>query len=164
VANVLNRFDRIVGGVNRRASWISYAAIFSMMAFVFSDVILRYFGHPTSGSNDLVQLMTAVAVAFTMGYTLYLGRHPTTAILVVHLPPAAQRVIRSATSLLSLVVFVFLAWQTAKLARQMMKVHEGTMTLGLPLYPFIFCISAGSVLMCLICLASFLKSLRGVTK
>ena len=65
--DVLGRLENIVNKINQKSSWISYAAISAMMVFVFVDVILRYFGHPTSGSVDIVQMLSVVAVSFTFG-------------------------------------------------------------------------------------------------
>jgi len=100
--------EQITNTITRIVSWIAYIAIAAMLVFVFSDVILRYFGHPTSGSNDIVQLLSIIAVAFAMGYTQVLKRHPSTSFLVEKLSIKTQTVIATITSLLSLFPFVLL--------------------------------------------------------
>ncbi len=160
MAGAIDRLERIVNTINEKASWLAYIAIAAMMAFVFYDILARYFGHPTSGSNDVVQLLEAAAVAFAMGYTMILRRHPTAGLIVTHLPARTQGVIGTVTGFLSLVLFILLTWSSASLGERMWANHEGTMTLGIPIYPFIYCITLGSVLMCLGCLTSLLNSLR----
>lgn len=150
-----NRLARLVNPISRAASWISYAALFAMMVFVFADVILRHFGRPTSGSNDVVQLMTLVAVAFAFSYTQVLKRNPSTSFIVTHLPLKGQEAIALVNAFVSLVPFALLVWTSAELAMHLRDVNEGTMTLGVPLYPFVYCIAFGSALMCLVLLADF---------
>lgn len=159
MAKVLSGIEQFISGLNRRVNWIAYIAITAMMVFVFADVILRYWGHPTSGSNDVVQVLSVIAVAFAMGYTQVLKRHPAIVILVPRLPLRAQGVIHIVTNFLSLVVFGLLAWQSAILARHLWIHNEGTMTLGFPLYPLVYCISLGSALMCLVLISDFLKAI-----
>jgi TRAP-type C4-dicarboxylate transport system permease small subunit len=155
---------QIIGTITRIVSWIAYIAIAAMLVFVFSDVILRYFGYPTSGSNDIVQLLSIIAVALTMGYTQVLKRHPSTSFLVEKLSNRTQTIIATVTSFLSLITFVLLSWSSALLARHMWNHHEGTMTLGIPLHPLILCISLGSVLMCLVIALDFIILVHKVVK
>lgn len=151
--------------ISKAASWVSYFAIAAMMAFVFYDVIARYFGHPTSGSNDVVQLLTLIAVAFTMSFTQVLKRHPSTSFIVERFSPKAQQILGVITGFLSIVPFVLLVWTSYSLAQHFWNTHEGTMTLGIPIYPMIYCIALGSALMCLVLIANFVESVRkAVTK
>jgi TRAP-type C4-dicarboxylate transport system permease small subunit len=90
--DVLDQVESIVNKINQKSSWLSYAAISAMMAFVFVDVILRYFGHPTSGSIDIVQMLSVVAVSFTIGYTHVKKRHPTITLNVAKCCPREAHV------------------------------------------------------------------------
>ena len=148
--DVLGRLENIVNKINQKSSWISYAAISAMMVFVFVDVILRYFGHPTSGSVDIVQMLSVVAVSFTFGYTHVKKRHPTISLLVSHFPKNIRWIINIITTFLSLLLFLLLTWQSANLAKHMWINHEGTMTLGIPVFPMIYGIAFGSALMSLV--------------
>jgi TRAP-type C4-dicarboxylate transport system permease small subunit len=159
MANVLDWLERIVSYVNHKATWLAYVAITAMMAFVFTDVILRYFGHPTSGSNDVVQLLSVIAVSFAMGYTYVLKRHPTISLVVGRLPVIPRRVIRSIVAVLCLGLFVLLSKESFVLARHLWVNNEGTMTLGIPVAPLVYCVAIGSVLMCLVCTTDLLRSL-----
>ena len=157
--DMVDRLESIVEKVNKNSCWISYAAISAMMAFVFVDVILRYFGRPTSGSNDIVQILSVVAVSFAMGYTHVIKRHPTLSLLVSHFPKNMRRSIRIITSTLSMVLFLLLTWQSAKLARHMWVNHEGTMTLGIPVFPMIYGIAFGSALLSFVIIVDLIKLL-----
>ena len=170
MANVKSRTGQIISPVqiisfiSKWASWISYAALTAMMAFVFYDVIARYFDHPTSGSNDIVQLLTLIAVAFTFSYTQLVKRNPSTSFLVMYLPRKTQEILQAVTCLLGLIPFALLIWTSATLAGHFLETHEGTLTLGVPLYPLVYCIALGSVLMCLVLIVDLVESLRKVVK
>ena len=157
--DVLEAIENIVDRISRKSLWISYAAISAMMVFVFVDVILRYFGHPTSGSVDIVQMLIVVSVSFAVGYTHVKKRHPTITIVVSHFPKNIRRTISIITTFLSLLLFILLAWQSANLAKHMWVHHEGTMTLGIPVFPMIYGIAFGSALMSLVIIVDLIKLL-----
>lgn len=152
--------EQIIGAITSRVNWIACLVIFIMMAFVFYDVIARYLGHPAPGSNDITQTLSVIAIPFAMGYTLFLKRHPATSFLVNHFPRKVQEYIKVITTFLSLVPFVFLIWSSVMLAGRMSASNEGTMTLGIPLAPQVYCITFGAVIMCLVLTLHFVESLR----
>lgn len=156
--------EQIMNTTTSKASWISYLAIFFMMAFVFYDVVARYFRHPTPGSNDIVQVLALIAVPLTMSYTLFQKRHPSTTFFVDKFPRRAQEYLSVITTLLSLVIFVFLVWNSISLAGRLFDHHDGTMTLGIPLYPLVYCLTLGSALMCLVLIIHFLEALQKVMR
>ena len=152
--------EQIINSVNRIANWVACFAIAAMVAFVFYDVIARASGHPVSGSNDVVQALSVVAVAFAMGYTQVLKRHPSVSFLTEKLSPRPQAVIAAVTSLLGIFIFALLAWQSMVFAERIHANNEQTMTLGIPLYPLIYCIAFGSMLMCLAIAMDFVGNIN----
>lgn len=155
---------QIINSIAQKVSWIAYLAIAAMMVFVFYDVIARYFRHPTAGSNDIVQTLAMIAIPLAMSYTLVLRRHPVTSFFIEKAPRRAQEYILIITTFFSLVIFAFLVWQSFAYADRLKQHHEGTMTLGIPLYPQVYCLTLGSVLMCLVLITHFLEALRKVVK
>jgi TRAP-type transport system small permease protein len=152
--------EQIIHTLNRIASWVAYFVIAVMMTFVFYDVIARALGHPTPGSNDVVQLLTIVAVAFAMGYTQILKRHPSISFIAEKLSSRPRAILSAVISLLGLIPFILLAWNSLVFARRMWTTNEGTMTLAIPIYPFIYCIAFGSILLCLVLIMNFVTDLR----
>jgi TRAP-type C4-dicarboxylate transport system permease small subunit len=87
-----------------------------------------------------------------------------TSFFIVKAPLRVQEYVRVITTFFSLVVFAFLAWQSYAYANRLMQHHEGTMTLGIPLYPQVYCLTFGSVLMCLVLVTQLIEALRKVVK
>lgn len=160
MAGVTSAFERIVSTINRRANWIACFAAAAMMAFVCYDVVARYLGHPVTGSNDITQFLSVILVAFAMGYTQVLKRHMSVSLVIARLSPRAQRFTASITTILSLALFILLAWKSCSLARRMWLSHEGTSTLGIPTYLLVYSIALGCVLICLVLAVDLLGSLR----
>jgi len=159
MADATGRFERIATTINKKANWIACGAAAIMMAFVCCDVILRYFGHPIKGSNDVVQLLSVVLVVFAMGYTQVLKRHAFIVLAVSRLSLRAQGVIASITSILSIGLFVLVTWQSCALAGRTWLSGEVSMTLRLPFYPLMYGLALGCVLMCLVLVVDLRKSL-----
>jgi TRAP-type C4-dicarboxylate transport system permease small subunit len=159
MADAISGFERIAHTINKKANWIACGAAAIMMAFVCCDVVLRYFGHPIKGSNDVVQLLSVVLVVFAMGYTQILKRHAFVVVVVSRLSPRTQRIIAGITSILSIGLFILVAWQSCALAGRAWLSGELSMTLRIPFYPLIYGLALGCVLMCLVLAIDFLKSL-----
>jgi TRAP-type C4-dicarboxylate transport system permease small subunit len=159
MADATGRFERIATTINKKANWIACGAAAIMMAFVCCDIILRYFGHPIKGSNDVVQLLSVLLVAFAMGYTQVLKRHASVSLVISRFSPRAQGIIASITSILSIGLFIMVAWQIYALAGRTWLSGELSMTLRIPFYPLIYGLALGCVLMCLVLAVDFLKSL-----
>jgi C4-dicarboxylate transporter, DctQ subunit len=153
-------FARIVSLINNRASWISCVAAGAMMVFVCCDVILRYFRHPITGSNDITQLLSAVLVTFGIGYTQVLKRHTSVSIITSNLSPRAKRILAGVTTLVSLAFFIVVIWQSCAFAGRMQLNEQGTGTLGIPTAPFVYGVALGFALLCLVLMVELLALLR----
>lgn len=164
VAWSIGHFERLIHKINRKANWIACGAVLAMTALICSDVTLRYFLRPIKGSNDIVQILSVVLVAFAMGYTLVLKRHASITLFLSHLSSRARGIVCSITNILSIGLFVVLAWRSCVLARRMWISGEVSMTIGIPIYPLIYCVALGALLLCLVLVADLFKSLREARK
>jgi len=63
------RFGKIITLLSRRLNWIAAGAIIVMMLLTTADVILRIFRHPIPGTYEIVGLLGAVVVSFSLAYT-----------------------------------------------------------------------------------------------
>jgi TRAP-type C4-dicarboxylate transport system permease small subunit len=74
------------------------------------------------------------------------------------LPARVQTGIETVTSLIGASLFSLLAWQSLIYAMDMRQSGEVSVTLTMPIYPFIFGIAAGSFLLVLVLLADSLRA------
>jgi TRAP-type C4-dicarboxylate transport system permease small subunit len=126
---------------------------------ICADVLGRMLKHPVVGTYDLVGLLNGVVVAFAMAYTYAIKGHVSVELLTLRLPPRVQAVLGAFVSLMSLFFFAILIWQIVAYGTGVLRSGEASMTVGIPLYPFVYGIALGLVPLCLLILMDFIKSI-----
>ena len=118
---------------------------------------MRFFGHPIEGAYDLVSLLAVVIIAFSMAYTQVQRGHISVSLVVSRLPKQARLVIARITSLLGLGIFILLARQSCVFAKRLWASGEVSITLETPLFPFVYLIALGAIILCLVILTDLFK-------
>ena len=139
---------------------IACAAVIAMMLLSTADVVLRLFNKPIPGTYELVGFLGTVIVAFALAFTSMEKGHIAVEILVNKLPQRVQYVIEAFTNLVSVLLFGLIACQAAIYAMDIKKSGEVSLTLQMPVYPFIFGIAVGCALLCLLLINDFIKSIQ----
>lgn len=156
--------DKISKDLARILYWIAGIAIVSMMLLTCADVILRlavtlYHRYdlgflspfqPIPGTYELVMFMGAVAVSFAMAHTSVEKGHVSVSLIVRMLPQRIQAFIASITTLLGLILFALLSWQSVIYANDLRITGEVSLTLELPFYPFVYGIAFAAATVCLV--------------
>ena len=140
-------------------NWIAAAAVTGMMLLTCMDIILRLFRHPIPGTYEIVGFLGAVFAAFSLGYTSVNRGHIAVDFLVQKLPPRAQTIVDGINALICAVLFGLLAWQSMHYAADLKSFGEVSMTLQMPVYPFVYGIAAGCWLLVLVLVVRTLKNL-----
>ncbi len=133
-----------------------------MMLLTSADVILRIFRHPIPGTYEMVGLLGAIAISFSLAYTSVEKGHIAVEFLFQKFPKKVRFFISAINDFLCLFLFGLLTWQTILLASDLMQSGEVSMTLQMPIYPYVFGISIGCGLLSLVLLKDFLKSVSRV--
>lgn len=154
------RIERFIARIADRANWIAAAAVVFMMLITTADVILRVFRHPILGTYEIVGFTGAVVIAFSLPYTSIQKGHIAVEFLVQRLPWLARVIINIINACVSLVLFAVIAWQCAKYAHDLRMTGEVSLTLQMPTYPFLYGISLGCVLLCVVLFIEFLRQFR----
>jgi TRAP-type C4-dicarboxylate transport system permease small subunit len=163
---VLGKFENF----NRRLSgwfeWIGLAGMIVMMSITCLDVMgAKLIKFPILGALDIVQLSQLVAISFAAGMMVILGRHIQVDFVFSLLPRRAQAVINSIVLLVLLGFHIVIIWRICVLGYSFLTSGEGTMTVYIPIYPFIYGIALAFIPVCLVLLLDFIKSLtKGVQK
>ena len=133
-----------------------------MMFLTTFDVAGRYFfSKPIPGAIEMSEFMLAMFGILGMAYTHQSGSNVKVTMLTGVLPPRLARFTETITSLLSFQIVAMLAWYGAVSGIE--EIHAGTTTdtLGIPIYPLYFLLSAGAGLLCLEILINLIESVRG---
>jgi len=145
--------------LGRKLGIVAAAAIFFMMAITCADVVLRVFRMPIPGTYEIVSFLGAVAVSFAVARTSVEQGHVAVSLVVQLLPKRGQAVIESIISILGLILFALIAWQSALYAKDCQQSGEVSLTLQLPFYPIIYGIAFGAFVTCFVLLVDFLNAI-----
>lgn len=161
-AKIIQRFKK---------SWVVLLAllnsassiIIAMMALLITiDVTARYLLNiPPPGTTELVKSSLAAIVFLSLGFTLLKGRHVRATIIFNALSPFMRNIVKTADSVLGMVVFGFMcrhsfttAW-TGWLIRE----YEGVQ-LRVPVYPVRFIIFLAAALVTIQFFIMFIQSAK----
>ena len=155
------RIERFIARIADKVNWIAAGAVVFMMLITTADVIMRAFRHPILGTYEIVGFTGAVVIAFSLPYTSIQKGHIAVEFLVQRLPWLARVIINIINACVSIVLFAVIAWQCAKYAETMKISGEVSSTLQMPTYPFLYGISFGCLLLCVVLFIELLRQFRG---
>jgi TRAP-type C4-dicarboxylate transport system permease small subunit len=144
--------------VSRGFNVVAGAAVIVMMALTCADVVLRLMRHPIPGTYEVVGFLGTVIISFSLALTSLEKGHIAVDILVERLPQRIQIAIETFISLVGAVLFALVAWQCLFYAMDLKRSGEVSLTLAMPIYPFVHGIALGSGLLCFVLLSECLRS------
>lgn len=154
------RIDNLSGAFN----WLAAGAILAMMLLTCADVILRFFRHPIPGTYELVGLMGTVAASFALAYTTVKKGHIAVEFLTRRMPEKAQSVVAAGGEFVSVLLFGIITWQSTVYALDLRRTGEVSLTIEMPVYPFVFSIAIGCCLACLVLARDLYRSVKRITQ
>lgn len=153
-------FERWIRSISKFIDRLAGICLVAMMVLVAGNVILRYVWKSIIGTYDYVCIIGAVLAGLALAYCGYKKGHIEIEILMEKLPGRVQGIIGSIVGLLSLGFFSIVVWQLVLLGNEMRVKGETTMTLYLPFHPYLYVIAFGCVILMLVILVQFFKTLR----
>lgn len=162
---VANFIERFVYPVTRLFNGAASAVLAAMMFLVVVDVTLRYcFASPIAGSYEIIELMLVMVVFLSIAYTGSQKGHIAVDMLISKVPPLAQVVIQSITSIFDLALVVLIAWQSVIRAIQWFSTNSQIVTLPIPLFPFVLLVALGCLLFAIVLFGDFCSYLAQLIK
>lgn len=154
--------EQWVDRMSRSFKSLSAMCLVGMMLTTCADVIGRALSTPITGAVEIAALFATLALSFSLPYTHRQKAHVGVEILTMRLEGRAQAGVRVFTGLLGLLLFVIIAWQSARYANQMRASGEVSLTLELPYYLVIYFISASFYVLSLVQLVELIRDVRVV--
>ncbi|MDO9558627.1 MAG: TRAP transporter small permease [Syntrophales bacterium] len=154
---------RLERAVTATSGWFNYVACFAIVAMMLlscADVALRLIGAPIPGAYEMVGFISAVIVSFSLAHTSLQRGHVAVEIIFEKLSPRTQFIVDAAGNLISAILFGLVAWQSLAYGVDLRRSGEVSLTLQMPLHPFVYGIAAGCGLLALVLLVVFARSLR----
>lgn len=158
------RFEKYIRSIANKLNWIAAIAVVLMMLLTSADVILRLAIEPIPGVYEIVGLLGCVVISFSMGYTSTEKGHIAVEFLVQKMPESVQDIVNALNNVLAILIFGLITWQSILYATNLKHSGEVSLTLQMPIFPFVYGISIGCGLLCLVLAADFCQSMRRIMK
>ena len=152
--------EKVLHRVTSIFSKVGQVILMVMVLLTILDVILRrIFNHPLSSSLELSQVMLVIVVFSSVAYCGIKRSHVRIDALTSRFSPKIQAILNCITGLFGVLLFGAMGWGSIVLAMDKMANNSVTGILPIPVYPFVFLVSFGSILLALILLVQFIDSL-----
>jgi TRAP-type C4-dicarboxylate transport system permease small subunit len=159
--------NRLENWVARLASWfngVASAAVVGMMLLTCLDVVLRFLRHPIPGTYEIVGMLGAVFVSFSLARTTVDRGHIAVDFLVQRLPAKIQNIVEAVNAGICALLFIVVSRQCLLYALDLKSSGEVSMTLQMPIHPFVSGIALGCTMLSLVlavnCAAFSVKAVR----
>ncbi|HNQ46712.1 MAG TPA: TRAP transporter small permease [Syntrophorhabdus sp.] len=130
-----------------------------MMLITVTDVILRFFGKPITGTYELVFLGGAIVIGCAIPQTSWQGGHVNVDLVLDNLPGMLKKIFMVFTRLLGIIFFAFLSWNLLKYGAMLFDKGEVSLTLHVPYYPVAYILSLCAFVECLVLLSGLIKTI-----
>lgn len=154
----LTKINKQVHSVSILLNGLAAASLVLMMLLTFFDVVLRFFRHPIPGTYEMVGFAGAILVSFSLAHTSLERGQIAVDFLVSKFSRRIRIIIDRINSLICAVLFSLISWQSVFYALNIKNAGEVSMTLQMPIYPFILGIAAGCGVLSLVLLLRFFLS------
>jgi TRAP-type C4-dicarboxylate transport system permease small subunit len=149
----MKAFEVAIRRVSRGMSFVAAFILFGMVVLTCGDVVGRYFGHPITGTYDLVGLFggTVLSLGLAGSTSMQVRMDP-----LYRRPQAVRRMVDVFASIVSIGTTVLISWRCFKLGRDLWLMGRVSDTIQIPVYPFLFLAGIGMAVFCFTLLAESL--------
>jgi len=133
-----------------------------MMLITVTDVMLRYFGKPITGTYELVFLAGVVVIGCAIPQTSWQGGHVNVDFVLDYLPGMLKKIIMVLTRLMGITFFFFLGWNLFVYGTMLYNKEEVSLTLHVPYYPVAYILGVCAFVECLVLLSGLIKMVSEV--
>jgi TRAP-type C4-dicarboxylate transport system permease small subunit len=139
------RFERLAVSWSRRLTLIGGGLLLGVALATVGDALLRYFlGRPIRGTFEATELLLAAIIFFGMPYTSLTDGHVAVDFLTSRLGPRTQHAIIAINATICAVLLAFITVQMAALAGEFLATGRTTITMRIPVFPFIVPVTAAA--------------------
>jgi len=157
----MKSFTKAMALTSRLMCAVAVAALVAMMILTLADVILRAFARPIPGTYELVGILGAIIIGFSIPYTTMIRGHVIMDFLTESLSGPARTALHVLTRVLAIAFFIIAGWNLCLLGQSYSRAGEVTLTLKLPLYPIFYVVAFCCFIECLMLIVDLMPSEEG---
>jgi TRAP-type C4-dicarboxylate transport system permease small subunit len=157
----MNGYLKTMGIISRLFNIIAGISLTSLMLLTITDVVLRGVSTPIVGTYELVALLGAVTIGFSLPQTALKRAHIYVDTLIVRFPKAVRNGFEITTRCLVILLFLIIGWNLFLYGSDLQESGEVSLTLQLPFYPVAYGVGICCFVQCLVMVGDILKILKG---
>jgi TRAP-type C4-dicarboxylate transport system permease small subunit len=150
----------IIRGLSRLMYWIAGVALAMIVFLVVADVILRRFRMPIDWALEVVVLLGAIAIGFSIPQTTIDKGHVCMDFVTEKLSKRWQMIFSVTTRGLGMVMFAIFGWRIFPYGNNLMRSGQVSPILEIPEYPVAYGIGISCFIVCLVLFRDLLEKLR----
>lgn len=158
----MNKIFVTIKVLSRTMYWIACIAIVSIVVLTVCDVVLRRFGMPIAYTYEMVMVLGAIAIGFSVPQTTLDKGHVLMDFITDKVSERWQQILHFTTRCLGAGMFAIFAWRMFVLGSNLRRAGEVTPILQIPIHPVAFGIGVCFVVECLVLLYDLFSQLREV--
>jgi TRAP-type C4-dicarboxylate transport system permease small subunit len=158
---MMKRFIAGVVNMDKLLYIIAGSVLVCMILLTLCDVVLRNFGHPITGSMEIIQYGGCIVFGFAIPYATMLGAQVIVDIVTEKLSPGKKRIAAIVTRGIGVIIFLFVAYNFTLYGFDVMRSGERTASFKIPYYPFAFALSFSFLLQSLTVFIDLIKTSKG---
>jgi TRAP-type C4-dicarboxylate transport system permease small subunit len=156
--SLIDSFFRVV---KRILNFTGGTALSLMMFMTVADVVMRAAGRPILGTYEMVALLLAVVIGFTIPIVSLDRGHVYMEILLERLSKRNRALMNTFSRILCLILFVVIAYNLIMVGRELHASGEVSSTLKIPFYPIAYGVGVVCFIECLVFIFDIVKIWRG---
>ncbi len=155
----MEALEKIVRKLTWRTSQLGQLALAGATFVIVANIIMRFFWKPLPGTVEIAEILGAVILSLGVAYCAFMKGHIAVGVLVDNLSKRKEAAVDIIVNLISLFFSGLLAWETLVYATRMMGRGYTTAHLQLPLYPVIYLVGFGFIMLTVVLLRDVVNSL-----
>jgi len=128
-----------------------------MMVLTVTDVVLRMFKRPITGTYEIVGLLGAIVIGFGIPITSWIRGHIFVDFLTQRFPQGRRNVVNIFTRLLGIGLFLIAGWNLIIVGIDLYHTGEVSLTRQLPFYPIAYGLAVSCFVQCLVLICDIIK-------
>jgi TRAP-type C4-dicarboxylate transport system permease small subunit len=159
----MKRQISIIEGLSRLLDRIAGLFLFAVMSLVVVHVFMNgLFKKPILGIYEYVGFLTASAIGLSLAHCAIQDGHIAIELVFEKLSAKTRLIVEIAMGTAALIFFGIATWQIGKYAYSMVVSGEKSPTTMTPVYPFIFIVAFGVLMLCLAVATKLMEALKKV--
>ncbi len=156
----MQAFQTVIKRLSNSLNAVGALLLTLMMMLTVTDVILRYFGCPFTGTFELMSFAGALVVGLALAQTSLDDAHVKVDVVEDLSSQKIKNALRLFNKFLGMGIFMLLAWAMFEKARDLHITGEVSLTLHVPYYPVAYALSFCSLVEALV-IFSTIFAIRG---